>query len=119
MSVEPAHSLKTIAPGTTIYAVGLQSVDPDEASIGGVQWSVNPDEITAFIESERTLNRTEVDYEYLRHTLTVPEGVTSLEEITDWVDEVVWDRSPERRIVILGSKYPGGERRRIEQEMAR
>ena len=101
----------------TIYAVGFQSVDPDEGSIGGHVWSIHENEIAEYIESSRTTWRMEVDFEYLRHTLTVPEGMTDKDEINDWVDATIWERTPEKRVVILGDKYPGGERRRIAKEM--
>lgn len=103
----------------TIYAVGFQSVDSDEACVGGCQWSTSPEEIARFIESERR-NRSEVDFEYLHFEFDiseVPEG-SDTEAITEWVDREIWERGYEgmvRRTVILGSKYPGAERRRIER----
>jgi hypothetical protein len=97
----------------TIYAVGFQSVDPDEASIGGCQWSVDKAEIAPVIEDFRA-NRMECDMEFLHHTLTVPSDLTDVDDITEWVDATIWDLTPERRTVLLGGVYPGGERRRID-----
>ena len=112
----------------TAHAVWFQSVDPEEACIGGCHWHPDNAQIDRFIESERAW-RNEVDFEYLRKTLTLPDtilpglAVDQLTEaqradVTDWVDsltgEVAWDR----RVVLLGSTHPGGERRRIDAELA-
>ncbi|WP_434812371.1 hypothetical protein [Microbacterium sp. bgisy189] len=112
----------------TVHAVWFQSVDPEEACIGGCQWHPDTAQIDRFIESERAW-RNEVDFEYLRKTLTLPDAIlpglavdqlteAQRADVTDWVDsltgEVAWDR----RVVLLGSTHPGGERRRIDAELA-
>lgn len=121
------HVLPTPAPDRTVYAVAYQSVDDEEASIGGVHWQPS---LRLFNTSLPAFTGPHaVDFEYLVHELVLPEdmfpgiAVSDLrdgqtDEVTEWVDSVAWDRPPRQRFVIVGSEYPGGEQRRLAEQVS-
>ncbi len=90
---------------TTIYAVAFQSVNPEEASVAGHEWSVEESEIEKFFEEEKKSPH-EADFEYLFFKIEFEgDPLADKDETTEWLYDYVWgDNAPDRREVIAGSR---------------
>lgn len=103
---------------TAVFAFEFESVDDEEAGVGGWEWRTDEAELEAAYTEALRWWEFDVDHQVFFYRFEFDGDPLADKEATGaWLEEQMWwgpvPRPAVRRVVVLGGKWPGGEARRL------